>query len=173
MKMRKFAPVILCLLAAAAAFGGEREVKGRVWCNVSGGWYADDVVSPWIATFNETSFLGGFVTAQWTGGDGDWDGYCPGSAGITGGMGTFMRKGPRTLLYTIVAFSLDADGNVVCTWKASGRILFDPGCDSGLQSGSIELFDPGMNPFRDEPFHWFPREGTTEIVRMTVDPGRW
>jgi hypothetical protein len=172
MKMRKFAPAVLCLLAAATVSGGEREIKGRVWCDVSGGWFAHNDVAPWVATFTETSFAGGFVLAQWTGGDGDWFGYCPGSVRITSGMGTWMRKGPRTLLYTIVAFSLDAGGEVVCTWKASGRILFDAGCDSGHQSGSIELFDPGMNPFSDEPFHWFPREGTTEIVRMTVDPGR-
>ena len=87
-------------------------------------------------------------------------------------MGSWSRKGPLAILYTIITFSLDAEGEVVCIWKASGRIQLDASCDSGRQSGSIELFDPGTDPFTDEPFHWFPPDGETEFVRMTVDPCR-
>ncbi len=37
---------------------------------------------------------------------------------------------------------------------------------------ALELFDPGSNPFEDEPFYWFPRGEDTRFVRMTVDPCR-
>ena len=52
----------------------------------------------------------------------------------------------------------------------SGWVTLDSGCDSGVQSGSVELFDRDSDPFTDEPFHWYPRDGETPFVRMTVDP---
>lgn len=172
MKIRSISSALLCLLAAATAYGGDPESKRRTWCDVGGSWFAAADSAPWTASFTETSFAGGLVITQWTGGDGDWDGYCAGSVRNTNGVGSWTRKGPRSILYTIITFSLDADGDVVCIWKASGRIQLDTACQSGRQSGSIEFFDPGMDPFADEPFQYFPREGETEFVRMTVDPCR-
>lgn len=76
------------------------------------------------------------------------------------------------LCLLVAATAYGGDGDVVCIWKASGRIQLDTACQSVRQSGSIEFFDPGMDPFADKPFQYFPREGETEFVRMTVDPCR-
>jgi len=172
MKIRVVLSMFVLLAAATCVHAGDDEEKRRTWCDVGGSWYADAGSAPWIATFSETCFAGGLLITQWTGGNGDWFGFCAGSVAVSNGLGTWTRKGPNTLLYTIITFSLDAHGEVVCIWKTSGRIQLEPDCNSGLQSGSTELFDPGTDPFADEPFHWFPRGEDTRFVRMTVDPGR-
>jgi hypothetical protein len=172
MKMRSLVFLLSGVFLGTVAFGGEPGDTWRTMCSVNGSWFAAAEGSPWTATFSNTSFADGSLVTEWTGGDGDWYGHCAGSVRFTNGLGTWTQKGPRTLLYTIITFSLDEFGDVVCTWKLSGRIVLDAGCDSGRQSGSIELFYPDANPFMDEPFHFFPREGETEFVRMTVDPCR-
>ncbi len=173
MKTQVVVGVFVLLAAATCLHGGDDEEKRGSWCDVGGSWYADAGTAPWIATFSETSFTRGLLVTQWSGGNGEWLGYCAGSVAVSNGLGSWARKGPRTLLYTIITFSLDADGEVVCIWKSSGRITFDAGCKSGVQSGSTELFDPGSNPFEDEPFYWLPRGGDTAFTRMTVDPCRY
>lgn len=172
MKTRVALCLFVLLAAAICVHGGDNDEKLRSRCDFSGSWYAAAGGAPWIATFSETSFAGGLLITQWSGGNGDWFGYCPGSVAVSNGIGTWTSKGPRTLLYTIISFSLDADGDVVCIWKNSGRVTLDARCSAGVQSGSTELFDPGSNPFEDEPFYWFPRGEDTRFVRMTVDPCR-
>lgn len=173
MKTRVVLSMLVLLAAATCVRGGDDEQKGRAWCDISGTWYADAGSTPWIATFSRTSFARGLLITQWTGGSGDWYGYCAGSVATSNGMGTWTQKGTRTLLYTVVSFSLDAAGEVVCIWKMSGHIQLEPDCNSGLQNGSTELFDPGTNPFTDEPYHWFPTGEGTRFVKMTVDPVRY
>lgn len=172
MKARTLFCAFACVVLAVPALGGDVEEKNRTRCQVGGSWFALADGAPWIATFSETSAFGGTLIAQWTGGDGDWDGYCPGSTRYSSGFGSWTQKGPHALLYTIVTFSLDANGDVACIWKLSGWVVLDIGCDSGLQSGSVELFEPGADPFSDEPYHWFPRGGETHFVRITVDAYR-
>lgn len=172
MKARVLFCTFACVVFAVPAICGDVGERHHTWCQVGGSWFALAGGAPWIATFSETSIFGGTLITQWTGGDGDWGGSCPGSVRYTNGFGSWTRKGPHALLYTIVTFSLDANGDVACIWKMSGWVTLDLGCDSGVQNGSLELFDPESDPFTDEPFNWYPPDGETPFVRMTVDPIR-
>ncbi len=171
MNARLVVCIVVFAMISAPALAGEpdTEQKSRNACKLGGAWFGENALGPWTAVVVENTRQSGTVVIDWAGGTGEFFGICSGAVAISNGLGVWEKTGPRSFSFTGISFSIDADSNIVCTWKNSGWGELDPGCETGWLNATIEFFAPDANPFEEEPYYAIPAGDDSLFVVMTVD----
>jgi hypothetical protein len=184
--LRLVSVVAIATLAALPVFAGDNEPGGpggnggNGTCTPEGAWlgHTPDGSGPaWTIVYTPESYWQGSFTLNLTGFDGSFGGAFPVTT-MSPFAGTWVRTGPRTAAYTMIAYGLGPDpvtGAMVPYYlaKNSGTVELTGRCDSlEVVSLSIALYLPTENPFSDDPpyFGCFPDETLFVAQRIPAGP---
>lgn len=161
-------------LASDDGPGGPGGNQGNGACTAEGAWvgYMPDGAGPaWTMIFTSGSHWQGSFTLY----TGEFDGSFGGAFPVTmmsPFAGTWVKTGPRTGDWTMMAYGLGPDAitgvmTPIYILKSSGYVEFTGQCDElEILSVSVALYLPTQDPFGNDPpfFGCFP-SGMLEIAK--------
>ena len=181
--VRLLAVVVSAALLVPPVFAGEGGSAGNAGngvCTIDGAWVggtADGAGPAWTMLFTSGSHWQGSFTLV----TGEFDGTFGGTFPVTmmsPFAGTWVKTGPRTADWTMMAYGLGPDAATgvmtpIYILKSSGYVEVTGRCDElEILSVSVALYLPTQDPFGDDPpfFGCFP-SGMLEIAKpIPVEP---
>lgn len=172
--MRKVMVIALFVIASTIIMMlGFGDTEAKNGCNLEGAWYTYTGVSAGPAPFVVTMTTGneGFMTCYFAGIAPELFGLCPGGSRLSPFYGPIKKTGPNSFVYNLIGFSLGANEEAICTFKASGWVELDPECDSGTFNSRLSVYSQGQDPYGDDPYYCGDyMEIPYFFVRMPIDP---
>ena len=159
----------LFLVGTIIAFLSISFVAAKSGCRLEGSWmgFSPDGTR-WLATYHGESANAGTNDVE-VFLDPTLGGLFPDAVSISSGRGVWVRTGGNSFSYTMIVYGLDEFGGVNWIIKNSGVQILSESCNRMSVDGTIELFEPDIDPFEGDPLLCLPDEGIV-AVRMRVDP---
>ena len=138
-------------------------------CSLIGSWFGFDPLYPgediawWTATHQGQNQSGGTSLLEVPGFDvkltlPDGTQLAPTAERGSISRGAWRRQGDNAFEISGIALVVDADDELVYTFKWTGTNYLDAGCDCMTVTGTMEFFARGVNPLSGEPFLTLPAE---------------
>lgn len=164
---------IALMLIGLIAFPTQGLAKEDQSCSYIGSWYGYNEAGAleWMINVQGPSQTSGTNNLESLLFDLTLGGNFPNAVRSTTLRGVWEKIGDKLFGFTMIGYAVDVNGSTVWIGKMSGTADLSDDCNKMYIDLTMDIFEPGKDPFADEPLFWFPLPNHNGY-RMRVDPPR-